>query len=66
MAILSFAKNKFLNFLYLSNSTTQVLLVFFTQNMDQKKLPHKKSPKNNNSSYQNKNRQLINKIRHCS
>ena len=55
MAILSFAKNKFLNFLYLSNSTTQVLLVFFTQNMDQKKLPHKKSAKNNNSNYQTKN-----------
>ena len=29
--------------------------------MDQKKLPHKRSAKNNNSSYQNINRQLIRK-----
>ena len=34
----------------------QVLLVFFTQNMGQKKLPHKKSAKNNNFNYQKKNR----------
>ena len=34
--------------------------------MDQNKLPHKKSAKNNNSSYQNKNRQLISKIRYYS
>ena len=44
----------------------QVLLVFFTQNMDQNKLPHNKSAKNNNSSYQNKNQQLISKIQHYS
>ena len=34
--------------------------------MDQKKLPHKKSAKNNNYSYQNKNHQLISKIQHYS
>ena len=54
MAVLSFAKNKSPQFLSQIQSH-QVLLVFFTQNMDQKKLPHKKSGKDNNSNYQNKN-----------
>jgi len=63
IAVLSFAENKFPNFFCLSQILPhQVLLVFFTQNMDQKKLPHKKSDKNNNSNYQNKNRQLNYKI----
>jgi len=62
MAVLGFAKNKFPNFCLSQIQPHQVLLVFFTQNMDQKKLPHKKSAKNNNSNYQNKNRQLNCKI----
>ena len=62
MAVLSFAKNKFQIFCISQIRPHQVLVVFFTQNRDQKKLPHKKSAKNNNSSYQNKNRQLISKI----
>jgi len=46
MVILSFAKNKFPIFFFISQiQPHQVLLVFFTQNMDQKKLPHKKSAK---------------------
>ena len=56
MAVLSFAKNKFPKFLSLSNTATLSAPGIFTQNMDQKKLPHKKSAKNNNSNYQNKNR----------
>ena len=56
MAVLGFAKNKFPNFCLSQIQPHQVLLVFFTQNMDQKKLAHKKSAKNNNSNYQNKNR----------
>ena len=55
MAILSFTKNKFPKFLSLSNNVTPSAPGIFTQNMDQKKLPHKNSAKNNNSNYQNKN-----------
>ena len=54
MAVLSFAKNKFPKFVSLSNTATPSAPgIFYT--MDQKKLPHKKSTKNNNSKYQNKN-----------
>ena len=62
MPVLCFAKNKFPNLLSLSNSATPSAPGIFTQNMDQKKLPHKKSAKNNNSNYQNKNHQLNCKI----
>jgi len=63
MVVLSFAKNKFPKFLYLSNSATPSASGIFHTKYESKETTTQKKAKNNNSSYQNKNRQLISKIR---